>query len=302
MHQTHDHPMGDSQRILKVGIALTVCIFLLELLGGIGSHSLALMSDAWHIFIDIWALVLSFLALFVARLPVNDRRTFGFHRMEVFAAAINSLTVFLIAAGILRAAWRRWQTPVAVHVGPLLAIAAGGLFLNIIVAWLLYKPSKGDSNLRGAFLHIVGDALNTVAVLAAGVVIHYTGWQRADAVVSGLVAVVVLWGSGRLLRESVNTLLEGVPPGIQVGEVEAKIKAIPGVESVHDLHVWSICSHLKALSGHVLVKEDRMPEQHQILESIGHALKDQFGIVHTTIQMESKSWPMEERLERVGNG
>lgn len=293
--------MGDSQRVLILGIVLTFFIFLLEFFGGLWSQSLALMSDAWHIFIDIWALVLSFLAILMARRPVNDRQTFGLHRMEVFAATLNGLTVFFIAGGILYAAWKRFMTPTTVHTGPLIGVATVGLLLNLVVAWLLYGQSKGDSNLRGAFLHIMGDAFNTLAVLVSGVLIHFTGILRIDSIVSAVIAAVVLWGSGRLLRESVNTLLEGVPPGIKVTEVESEITQIPGVLSVHDLHVWSICSHLSALSGHVLLREEQMHEQHRVLEDIGRNVKSRFGISHTTIQVESKSWPMAEEMERAGN-
>lgn len=301
MEQPHEHPIEESQRLLKLGIVLTVVIFLLEFLGGLWTHSLALLSDAWHIFIDIWALVLSFLAVLMARRPVNDRQTFGLHRLEVLAAVVNGLTVFIIALGILFAAVQRYRHPVPVHAKELLGVAGIGLALNLGVAALFYRQSYKDLNIRGAFLHVLGDALNTAAVIVAGILILITGVQQIDAIVSAVIAVVVLWGSGRLLRESLNTLLEGVPPGIQVETVEREIRGIRGVESVHDLHVWSICSHLNALSGHVMLAVDS-PSQHIVLEDVGRLLRERFGIIHTTIQLESRGWPNTETIERIQHG
>ncbi len=289
--------MEESQRLLKIGILLTFFIFLLEFFGGLWTHSLALVSDAWHIFIDIWALSVSLFAFYVAKRPVNDRRTFGLHRMEVFAAMINGLTVFIIAAGILYAAWKRFFHPVPVAATRLLLLSGTGLVLNLIVALLFYKHSQEDMNMRGALLHLLGDALNTLAVMFGAIIMIFTQSTRVDPIVSALTAVVVLWGSGSLLKDAVNTLLEGVPKGIAVLDVESEIMRVDGVVSVHDLHVWSICSHLNALSGHVLLGPDQMPNQCSILEVIGKGLKERFGIVHTTIQVESKSWPNMERIE-----
>jgi cobalt-zinc-cadmium efflux system protein len=296
MFFSHAHPPGDAEKLLKTGILLSLGIFVLELCGGIWSHSLALLSDAWHIFIDIWALLISYLAIYIARRPVSHQRTYGLHRMEVMAALANGLLVFVIAAGIFYAAIKRLHNPPEVHGGLVTIIAGIGLIVNLIVAGLFYRHSEHDMNMRGVFLHIIGDALNTVAVLISGIVIMVTGWRMIDPIVSAMVAFMVLWGSGRLLRESVNTLLEGVPRGIQVSEVEDDIKKVDGVLSVHDLHIWSICSHLKALSGHVLINPERMPFQDKVLEGIHRSLKDRFGITHTTIQVESKAWPGVEQL------
>jgi cobalt-zinc-cadmium efflux system protein len=297
MRLLHEHPANDVEHLLRIGIAVSLLIFLIEFMGGLWSHSLALLSDAWHIFIDIWALVVSYLAIFLAKRPVSHQRTYGLHRMEVLAALVNGFTVFLIAIGIVYAAARRYNNPQDVHSRPLILVAGMGLVLNILVATLFYKGSEHDVNIRGVFLHLVGDAAGTVAVLIAGLVILLTGWRQIDPIVSGLIAVIVLWGAGRLLRESFNTLLEGVPRGIQVGEVENEIKKVEGVLSVHDLHIWSICSHLKALSGHVLVHPNGLSRQDIVLEGINHNLKQRFGIEHTTIQVESKAWPELEQLQ-----
>lgn len=302
MEQPHNHPIEESQRILRFGIALTAVIFLLEFVGGLWTHSLALISDAWHVFIDLWALVISFLAIWMARRPATDRRTFGFHRMEVMAATINGTSVFFIALGILYAAWRRYHHPVVVDRWPMLWLATVGLVLNLVVARLFYRHSKTDLNMRGAFLHLVGDAVNTLAVILAALAMIWTGSNRIDPVVSGLIAIVVLVGAGRLLRESFNTLLEGVPPGIRVRAVEDALRRVEGVRSVHDLHVWSICSHLNALSGHVLLSADQVSRQHDVLETIGQTLKEEFGIAHTTIQVEFQGWPHGEQIDHVEHG
>jgi cobalt-zinc-cadmium efflux system protein len=303
MEQPHDHPAEDSQRLLRLGIFLSIAIFFLEFGGGLWTHSLALLSDAWHVFIDIWALVITFLAIYLAKRPVNDRRTFGLHRMELLAATLNGLTVFLIAIGILVAAWRRLHHPVPVRTVDLLIISSIGLAMNTGIAALFYKRSHQDLNIRGAFLHILGDALNTLAVVVAALLMLWTKWTFVDPLVSAATAGIVLWGSGRLLRESFNTLLEGVPRDIDVAVVEREILGVPGVVSVHDLHVWSICSHLNALSGHVLLASEQMGRQHAVLERIGRLLKERFRITHTTIQVESKAWPrMDETLGQAQEG
>jgi cobalt-zinc-cadmium efflux system protein len=293
----HEHPFEDTEKLLKTGIFVSFAIFLLELFGGLWSNSLALQSDAWHQFFDIWALVISYLAIFFARKPVSDRRTYGFHRMEVMAALINGFTVFFIAVGILYSAVKRYRHPQEVHGQAVLLVGGISLILNILVAALFYKKSEHDLNMRGVFLHLVGDALSTVVVLVAGGIVMLTGWRQVDPIVSGVIALIILWGAGRLLRDSLNTLLEGVPHGIQVNVVESEIRQVDGVLSVHDLHVWSICSHLKALSGHVTVAPESMAFQDRLLEGINKKLKDRFGIRHTTIQVESKAWPDVEQVQ-----
>ena len=291
MRQSHEHPIDESQRLLKIGIILTLFIFLLELAGGVWTHSLALISDAWHIFIDIWALVISFLAFHMARRPVSGRSTFGLHRMEVFAAALNGLTVFAAGAVILAAAVWRFYHPGMVYSGRLLGVSGIALIINLGVAALFYRRSHDDLNMRGAYVHMAADALNTLAVFISGVLIAWTHWVRIDALVSGVIAFMILWGSGRLLRDSVNTLLECAPAGIAVAEVESEIRKVDGVVSVHDLHVWSICSHLNALSGHIRLDEADMKKQRAVLTNIDKNVRDRFGIAHTTIQVESGEWP-----------
>jgi cobalt-zinc-cadmium efflux system protein len=297
MRLLHEHPFGDTENLLKTGIFVSFFIFLLELFGGVWSHSLALLSDSWHVFIDIWALVLSFLAIFLAKRPANDRRTYGLHRMEVMAALANGLTVFLIAAGILYTAVVRFKHPPQVHSRPMLIIAAIGLLANLLVAVAFYKKSANDLNMRGVFLHLISDTLSSVAVLVAGTIIAFTGWRQIDPIVSVVIGCIVLGGGYRLMRDAFNTLLEGVPRGIQAAAVEQSIQGVDGVLSVHDLHIWSICSHLKALSGHVTIDPRDMTHQDRVLDGINRSLKERFGISHTTIQVESKAWPEIEQAQ-----
>ncbi len=287
----HQHPFDDTESLLKTGIIVSLLTFVLEITVGFWAHSLALLSDAWHVFIDIWALVISFLAIILARRPANDRRTYGLHRMEVMAALANGALVLLIAIGIMIAAFRRFTNPPEVHAKAVLIMGAVGLLLNGVIAKLFYEKSEKDLNLRGVFIHLVGDALSSVAVLVAGTVMVFTGWRAIDPIVSVLIAIIVLWTAVRLLRDAFETLLEGVPRGIQATAVEDEIKGVDGVISVHDLHIWSICSHLKSLSGHVLIEPTHLPRQDALLEGIHKVLRERFGITHTTIQVESKAWP-----------
>jgi len=294
MKHSHRHPAEHSSRILKIALGLTICIFLIEFCGGLWTHSLALMSDAWHVFIDAWALVASLIAIILAQRPASDRRTFGLHRMEVFAAFLNGVMVFAVALAIFYAAIGRWRHPKPVDSRSLLAFAAIGLILNLIVAKIFMPHSRGDINIRGAFLHILGDAMNTLAVIIAAGLMLWTGSQRIDTIVSCTIAFLILLAAGHLLREAFNTLLEGVPHGIDVALVEKGILRTEGVVSVHDLHVWSICSHFNSLSGHVLIADGSMPRQREILDKIGRMLRERFGISHSTIQVESKAWPPAE--------
>jgi cobalt-zinc-cadmium efflux system protein len=297
MRLRHEHPFNDTEDLIKTVIFVSLAIFLMELFGGLWSHSLALLSDAWHVFMDIWALVISFLAILLARRPVNDRRTYGLHRMEVMAALANGVAVFVIAAGIIYTAIKRYNQPPQVHSRGMLVIAGIGLLANAFVAIAFYKKSSSDMNLRGVLLHLISDTLSSFAVLIAGIVILLTGWRQIDPIVSILIGCIVLSGAFRLLRDAFNTLLEAVPHGIQAAAVEQTIRGVEGVISVHDLHVWSICSHLKALSGHVTVSPNDMAHQDRVLEGINRSVKESYGISHTTIQVESKAWPEIEQAQ-----
>jgi cobalt-zinc-cadmium efflux system protein len=270
----------------KYAIALTMLTFLAEVAGGVWTNSLALLSDAAHVFLDLFALVLSLAAIKMAAYPATDTRTFGWHRMEVFASFVNGASVFLIAIGIFYEAGGRLFQPQAVKSIPMFIIAAVGLIMNLVAAGALHQHSHEDLNVRSAFLHVVGDAAASVGVIIGGVVILLTDWYILDAVISIGIGFVIFWGSWRVLRESAHILLEGVPRGMSTAEVVAAIRTVEGVNDVHHLNIWTICSHILALSAHVDVAPEYKKEQAEVLRRIENILTEKYHITHTTLQVE----------------
>lgn len=270
----------------KIAIALTAVTLAAEVAGGLWTNSLALLSDAAHVFMDLFALVLSLAAVQLAALPTSEQHTYGFHRSEVFASFINGLTVFLMGAGILYGAWGRFAAPQEVKSGPMLVIAAIGLVMNLLAAKTLHSHSHDDLNVKSAFLHVVGDAAASVGVIIGGVVMYYTGWYLLDALLSAAIGLLILTGAGRLLRDATHILMEGSPRGMDLAEVAATIRRVEGVRDLHHLNVWSVCSHITALSVHVEVADCSEDQRSSLLHRIEHVLEDHFHITHTTIQLE----------------
>ena len=270
----------------KYAIILTLFTFLAEVAGGIWTNSLALLSDAAHVFLDLFALFLSLAAIKLAAYPASDTRTFGWHRMEVFASFINGSSVFLIAIGIFYEAWGRLFQPQEVKSVPMFIIAAVGLVMNLVAAGALHQHTHDDLNVRSAFLHVIGDAAASVGVIIGGLVIYFTRWYVLDAVISIGIGGVIFWGSWRVIRESVHILLEGVPRGMTIAEVTDTIRGVEGVNDVHHLNIWTICSHILALSAHIDVDPENKPEQAEVLRRIEDILLDRYHISHTTLQVE----------------
>jgi cobalt-zinc-cadmium efflux system protein len=270
----------------KYAIALTLVTFLAEVAGGIWTNSLALLSDAAHVFLDLFALFLSLAAIKLAGFPASDTRTYGWHRMEVFASFVNGASIFLIAIGIFYEAWGRLFQPEAVKSIPMFIIAAAGLAMNLVAAGALHQHSHDDLNVRSAFLHVIGDAAASVGVIVGGVVIYFTGWYVLDAVISIGIGFVIFWGSWRVIRESVHILLEGVPRGMSTGEVTETIRGVAGVNDVHHLNIWTICSHILALSAHIDVDPEYKGKQAGVLREIEDMLLERYHISHTTLQVE----------------
>lgn len=274
-------------------LALTLIIFFGELIGGIVTGSLALLSDAAHVFMDVFALALSFFALRFSARPADDRHTYGWHRLEVLAALANGLTLLVISIGIGWEAYQRFLEPAPVR-GPLmLAIAVIGLVVNLVVALVLGGHRHGekahvhkDLNLQSAFLHVVGDAVSSVGVIAAAIIISLTGIQWVDPLASALIAVLILLSSYRVLKGSLHILVEGTPEGVSLSEVEREMQQSPEVASVHDLHVWNLCSQQVALSAHVVLKDAGVEPQPSIMADLQQRLQNKFEISHTTIQFE----------------
>ncbi len=299
-HPGHAHAPPDGQsdrgivRRLRAALAITAIFLIAEVIGGLVSNSLALLADAGHMLTDVAALALSLFVAWFSRQPSTPEKTFGYLRWEILAAFLNGSTLLVISAWIAWEAVLRLRTPEPVVGGLMLAVAAGGLVINLVAAWLL-RPTSGDSlNLRGAYLHVLSDLLGSVGTVTAALLMTYTGWTRADPIVSLITVVLIVRGAWHLVRESVDVLLEASPAHISPGAVRAQLEAIPGVESVHDLHVWTVTSGIVAMSAHAIVRE---PERQQhVLEHVHDAMR-LFGIDHVTIQLERQE--MYEREQHL---
>ncbi|MEW6358946.1 MAG: cation diffusion facilitator family transporter [Planctomycetota bacterium] len=291
MAHNHNHVHGISDAAaggkLKFAIALTSAVLLAEVLGGVWTRSLALLSDAAHVFMDVFALTLSLIALRLAMRPASDTRTYGLHRAEVLAALINGVTIFLISLGIYHEAWKRLWQPVEIKTGAMMVIAVIGMLANLGAALKLMGHGRRDLNLRSAFLHVLSDFLASVGVVAGGAVILFTGWYIVDPILSVGIATLIIVGSIRVVRESVHILLEGVPRGIHIQEIADTICAVEGVKGVHRLHVWSICSNILSLSSHVIVDDEKIESRDALLMHIRDVLASKYGVAESTLQFHS---------------
>lgn len=274
---------GDAHR-LTLALAITAIYFFAELLGGILTNSLALLSDAGHMFSDIAALALSIFAFRMARRPATMKKSYGYHRLEILAALINGLALWLIVGVIFNEAYRRFLDPPVVRSLGMMMIASVGLVVNVVAGLILYGSDHASLNMRGAFLHVIGDALGSVGAVGAGLVMLVTGWYLADPLVSVLIGLLILYASWGLVKESVDILMQSVPEGIDVAEVQSAMEQVSGVVKIHDLHVWSVTSGVFTLSAHAVIRPDGDP--HGILDRIEEKLKRGFRIEHTTIQLE----------------
>jgi cobalt-zinc-cadmium efflux system protein len=266
-------------------LGLTISFLLVEIFGGVIFNSLALLSDAAHMFTDVMALAIAIAAIRLSRMPADHKRTFGYHRFEILAAAFNASLLFLVAFFILYEAYLRWTHPEPVQSLGMLAVAAAGLTVNLIGMRLLAGDADKSMNVKGAYLEVWADAVGSVAVIAGGALVYFTGWTRADPVIAVLIALWVLPRTLLLFRQSVNVLLEGVPEGVDLAEIENSLLAIPGVRDVHELHVWSVGSGKTSLTAHLLIDADSTKPQ-AALDAAGRELKTKFGITHSTIQAE----------------
>jgi cobalt-zinc-cadmium efflux system protein len=278
----------DIGKRFKTAILLSLAIFILEIAGGLWAHSLALLSDAAHVFMDVSSLTLSWIALRLAERPATDTRTFGLHRAETFAAFINGLTLTLISVWVIYEALQRFSHPQEVHSQGMLLVASVGFFVNLAVAFTLKGHNAEDLNVRSAYLHVLGDLMASVGVVAGAIVIGFTGWNMVDPILSFGIGIVILFGSFGILRKSSHIFLEGVPESITYGDVDSAFRGIDGVEDVHELHIWSLCSHVHSLSAHVVVNDRKVSLLPEIMDKINTALLEKFNISHTTLQFECK--------------
>ena len=271
---------------LTWALIITIAIFLLELFGGFLSNSLSLKSDAAHLFGDVLALGLSYIAARLALLPPSSKRTFGYHRAEVLAAVFNGVTLFLLAGYIFFEAYHRFLNPQPIKSGIMFIVALIGLAGNLYVIFKLHSFSKENLNVRAAYLHIIGDMLGSVGVVAGSLIIILTGSFIADPIISVFIAIIIIYGAFSILIEGANILLEGTPLSINYKELKSDIEKIAGITSVHDLHVWTISSSNLILTAHIKIDDQPIHNSNQILTSINSLVQDKYGIRHTTIQSE----------------
>ncbi len=286
MHvHANDRNNAKTSRVLRISLAVTLAYIVLLVIAGVRAHSLALLSEAGHNLSDFAALLMSWGAVYLQSRPPSARKTFGYNRAGVLAAFINGITLVLISFYIWYEAFRRLRMPVQVDGGLMIWVAAAGVAMNSGIAWLLMRGHR-DINLRSVLLHEIGDTLSTAAVIAGGVAITLTGQPWIDPALSVGIGVMILWSSIGIIRESLNILLEGTPIGMDLDRIEKAIAAVPGVCSVHDLHVWSIGSDTHSLSCHVGIADMPASESASILAAIRAELGEHFQVHHTTIQFE----------------
>jgi len=277
---------NETRRLLWAA-SISALYFIAELVAGFLTNSLALLSDAGHMLSDIGAMALSLFAFRMAKRPATHQSTYGFHRVEILAALFNGLTLWLIVGIISAAAYNRFAEPPVVESFGMMIVAVVGLLVNIAAAAILHGWHRHNLNLRGAFLHVVSDAVGSVGAIAAGVIMLTTGWYLADPLISIFIGALVLYSSWSLVKDSVSVLMQSVPKGIRLEEVRLTIEAVEGVSKVHDLHIWAVTSDIFTLSAHAVVTNGE--DFHQVLNNIEDTLKERFNIEHTTIQLETES-------------
>ena len=292
-HDQHDHAhshahahadVGErSTRALRAALALTLAVLVAELVGGFISNSLALLADAGHVLTDAGALALSLFVAWFSRQPANPKKTYGYLRWEILAALINGATLLGISVWIVIEAIARFRNPEPIGGPMMLAVATLGLLANVGAALLLHPVGQSSLNVRGAYLHVLSDLLASVGTIVAAIVVWLTGWLHADPIASLVTTALIVRGAWGLVRESVDVLLEATPAHISLADVRARLEGIEGVQSVHDLHVWTVTSGVVALSAHAIVPD--VTRQQRVLESACR-LMSQMGIDHCTVQIE----------------
>jgi len=280
--------------MLLWSLVATTAFVLVELFAGIRAHSLALLADAGHNLTDAVALGLAWVGVYLQAKPPDETKTYGYHRAGVLSAFVNALTLVVLSIWILYEAVLRLRAPEAVQETTMMVVAGLGLVLNGAIMLALRTASRGDINIRSAFVHMLGDALGSVAIIAGAIVIRYTGWVQVDPVLSIIIALLIIWTAWDIVHESLNILLEGLPRGIQLADVTQAMASVKGVLGVHDLHIWSLGSSAHALSCHVLIEDVPPSASDVILRSLNGLLDQRFGIAHTTVQFEHVSCSISE--------
>jgi cobalt-zinc-cadmium efflux system protein len=289
------HNNESTEKSFILSLSLTAVIFIVELIGGIWTGSLALISDSAHVFLDVFALGISFIAMRYAAKPPDTRHTYGFHRFEVLAALINGVTLVVIALFIFYESYKRFINPGEIKSGYMLIIAIIGLVVNLLVAFILRKENHAghdhgpqDINIHSAYLHVIGDTLSSVGVIVAAIVISFTNWLWLDPVISIIIGFIILSGAYRVSRNALHILLEGTPDNLEVSSVQSSLESFLNVDEIHDLHIWNICSGHVALSAHVVTSVDTIVQRETMLMGIKKLLIDKYQIEHVTLQIEQE--------------
>jgi len=279
-----------STKYLEVALTMTISFFVIELVGGLITNSLVLVADAWHMLNDAFALIFAIIAAWIAERPIDTKKTFGYYRAEILAAFLNGIFLWAVVVFIFYEAIQRIQNPAQVESLNMLIIAFLGFIVNGLSAVILSRSESESLNVRGAFLHVLADALGSIGAISAGLIMYFAGWYQADPLISMMIGVLIFYSSWKLVRDSINVLLEGVPPGIDVNAVERRIMRLGGVREVHDLHVWCITpSKICAMSCHIVVEKET--NRKKLISDLISVLKKEFGIDHTTIQLEDEGYP-----------
>ncbi|MCZ7627330.1 MAG: cation diffusion facilitator family transporter [Candidatus Methylomirabilis sp.] len=288
----HDHGVSVGRR-LQIGIVLNLLFAGAELVAGLTAQSLALIGDAWHNFSDVIGLAISWIALRQVERPANERKTFGYHRASILAALANGLALIGVTLWLFYAAIQRLGSPIAPEAPIMMAVAGIGCLINVGVALSLRRGTR-DLNIRSAFLHLMSDGFVSLGVVVAGGIIQFGGWGLIDPLLSVAIGLLVLVGCWDIVAETVNVLMEGVPRGVQMDRLLRAVRSFPEVKDVHDLHVWSLSSHVYAMSCHLQVADLQGSYGDRLLDRINQMLKERFGIAHTTFQIEADACTLEQ--------
>lgn len=284
---SHGHAHTNNKKALFWAFLLIATFMVVEVIGGVITNSLALLSDAGHMLSDAAALGLSLFAMKLGERKATHSKTYGYKRFEIIAAALNGLTLIIISIYIFVEAYHRFADPPQVQSMGMLTISVIGLIVNIIAAWILMRGDKDENlNVRSAFLHVLGDMLGSVGAITAALLIYFFDWGLADPIASVAVAILIIISGWRVTKESFHVLMEGTPEQIEVNEVKNEIMNIPEVKDVHDVHIWSITSGVLMLSGHIAVKGEGAHDR--VLHKAQKLLHDRFGIDHSTLQVEGE--------------
>ena len=286
----HTTAAARSRGALVATLALTTGFLVVEAVAAVVTRSLALLADAGHMLADAGSLALALFAVWIAHRPATAEKTYGYYRVEILAALVNAVALLGVAGWILLEAWQRLFHPEAIAGTPMLVVAVVGLLVNLLCAWLLHAGAGDSLNVRAAYLEVLSDALTSAGVIVAAAIVVLTGWTLVDPITSVVIAVMIVVRTWSLLKQAVNVLLEGTPAHLELAEIEEAMRQVPGVQRVHDLHVWTLTSGREAMSAHVVVADVR--ESDRLLDALHTVLHVKFGIDHTTIQLESAPSPL----------